>query len=195
MRNKAVLCRWQLWSPLALAVASFLAGVLSYIVVLGVATSVILNALPAMGGSRLTIGAVYVLLIVIVLAVPCIFAWRFQEMVCTNRRAILSGAGFGTGVICPVAAFSLGNWDARHWASVTAAAVGSVFFFALLNLALRFVFNRIRPPRPMQDGTLCPGCAYSLIGNETMVCPECGKAFTFEELGTTEREFRRRRGH
>jgi hypothetical protein len=44
----------------------------------------------------------------------------------------------------------------------------------------------------VQGGTSCPGCGYSLIGNTTMICPECGRGFTFDELATTEEEFRRR---
>ncbi|MCB9867337.1 MAG: hypothetical protein H6816_11980 [Phycisphaerales bacterium] len=44
----------------------------------------------------------------------------------------------------------------------------------------------------LQDGTLCPNCAYSLIGNESMVCPECGRGFTFDDLATTAEDFRGR---
>jgi hypothetical protein len=40
-----------------------------------------------------------------------------------------------------------------------------------------------------QDGTLCPKCAYSLIGNESTVCPECGTPYTFGDLGVTAEEF------
>ncbi len=41
----------------------------------------------------------------------------------------------------------------------------------------------------VQTGTLCPNCAYDLRGNESMVCPECGRGFSFEELGVTAAEF------
>jgi hypothetical protein len=41
----------------------------------------------------------------------------------------------------------------------------------------------------LQDGTRCPQCAYSLIGNTSMVCPECGNPFTFADLGTTAEAF------
>ena len=37
----------------------------------------------------------------------------------------------------------------------------------------------------VQDGTLCPGCGYSLIGNVEQRCPECAREFTYQELGTT----------
>lgn len=41
----------------------------------------------------------------------------------------------------------------------------------------------------LQDGTLCPACAYSLIGNESMTCPECGGTFAFADLGVSSEEF------
>ena len=40
-----------------------------------------------------------------------------------------------------------------------------------------------------QDGTMCPGCGYSLIGCTNQLCPECGREFTFQELGTTRDRF------
>lgn len=38
----------------------------------------------------------------------------------------------------------------------------------------------------------CPHCSYCLLGIDSMRCPECGNTFTFEQLGTTEAEFRAR---
>lgn len=43
-----------------------------------------------------------------------------------------------------------------------------------------------------QTGTLCPTCAYNLAGNTSMTCPECGSAFTFDDLDTTEATFKGR---
>ena len=39
-----------------------------------------------------------------------------------------------------------------------------------------------------QDGSLCPGCAYCLAGLDSQVCPECGRPFTYEELGTSKEQ-------
>ena len=47
----------------------------------------------------------------------------------------------------------------------------------------------VRGPIVQQDGTLCPNCAYSLLGCVEQVCPECGREFTFQELGTTREQF------
>ena len=50
-----------------------------------------------------------------------------------------------------------------------------------------------RGPIVVQNGTQCPGCAYSLLGCVAQVCPECGREFTFQELGTTKQEFTMKR--
>ena len=40
----------------------------------------------------------------------------------------------------------------------------------------------------VQDGTLCPKCGYCLAGCPDRICPECGREFTYQELGTTQAE-------
>ena len=35
---------------------------------------------------------------------------------------------------------------------------------------------------------ICPGCGYNLYGLADQRCPECGRAFTFEEIGATPEE-------
>ncbi len=34
-----------------------------------------------------------------------------------------------------------------------------------------------------EAGPLCPGCGYSLMGLELLRCPECGRPFTWDEVG------------
>ena len=68
--------------------------------------------------------------------------------------------------------------------AVAAATVAFVITWRVIQLMLpKFIF---------QDGTLCPYCAYCLLGVESMRCPECGSAFAYEDLETTESEFRGR---
>ena len=55
----------------------------------------------------------------------------------------------------------------------------------MLAFGLWAALHRLWPDALLQDGTLCPGCGYSLIGNTSEVCPECGRPFTYAELGTT----------
>ncbi len=40
---------------------------------------------------------------------------------------------------------------------------------------------------PAESGT-CPGCGYNLYGLTEQRCPECGRAFTFAEIGATPAE-------
>ena len=47
----------------------------------------------------------------------------------------------------------------------------------------------VRGPVSVQDGTLCPGCGYSLLGASEAKCTECGREFRYQELGTTEEGF------
>lgn len=58
-----------------------------------------------------------------------------------------------------------------------------------------FIWGRFRRKYPVVivgSSPLCLACGYDLIGNKSLVCPECGRPFTFEELGTTAEEFRQR---
>lgn len=63
--------------------------------------------------------------------------------------------------------------------------IGAVVFWALYRGACltRGVVVKI------QDGHTCAGCGYDLQGNESMVCPECGRRFTVEELGLSAEAF------
>lgn len=81
-------------------------------------------------------------------------------------------------------------WPDEDGYAVT-SPLGQMVWFAVLGVvvwaAARWLFLLFFV---VQDGTRCPGCGYSLIGNVTGVCPECGRAFSFAELGTTEEKLR-----
>lgn len=57
----------------------------------------------------------------------------------------------------------------QHLISIVVVCVG--FTMAIWGLC-----RLIRGKVLVQDGTLCPQCAYSIIGNVSGVCPECGSA-------------------
>jgi len=61
--------------------------------------------------------------------------------------------------------------------------VYSIYWFLVRLTLPRFV---------IQNGALCPTCGYCLLGAATMQCPECGNAFTYLDIDTTESEFRKR---
>jgi hypothetical protein len=48
--------------------------------------------------------------------------------------------------------------------------------------AILLLFFQARP-EPIKPGPYCPQCGYCLIGTPRQICPECGRAFTLEELG------------
>ncbi len=52
-----------------------------------------------------------------------------------------------------------------------------------------FFARRHRGRVLIQDGSTCPRCGYWLRGNTSRICPECGRGFSFAELGTTREEF------
>ncbi|MCB9856556.1 MAG: hypothetical protein H6818_12815 [Phycisphaerales bacterium] len=72
-----------------------------------------------------------------------------------------------------------------------ALAVGVVIATAAFVITWRLVQLTL-PKFVVQDGTLCPTCAYCLVGVQSMRCPECGSAFSFADLETTEYEFQSR---
>jgi hypothetical protein len=137
-----------------------------------------------------------ILAAVVFLLVPLVYFWRNGVQIAQPGRALLAGLCFGaaSGVTRWAVAVVYGllhDPGGRFFWYQTAGLIRAPIAYAVLFLAFGFVcrlwFGRII----QQDGTICPGCLYSLIGNTTMVCPECGRPFTFEELETTEEEFRR----
>lgn len=110
---------------------------------------------------------------------------RAQVNFGTIRRAAIGGAGIGAGlaqlpmILCVAAE---GLMDIIAFAAMIVGA--GLALGAALSLALN-ALHRMAVRYVMQDGTVCPGCQYCLIGNQSMVCPECGRPFTYIELGTT----------
>lgn len=67
----------------------------------------------------------------------------------------------------------------------------SLVQIALAYVAGQVIFGRMRRRYLILSGKLrCPMCEYDLRGNASMICPECGRLFTYEELEMTEAEFR-----
>jgi basic amino acid/polyamine antiporter, APA family len=47
-----------------------------------------------------------------------------------------------------------------------------------------YLWRRWVPAENAAPAGLCPGCGYNLYGLRDQRCPECGRPFTFEEVGT-----------
>jgi len=52
----------------------------------------------------------------------------------------------------------------------------------LLNIGLAALKDRLGERPQIQDGTLCPTCAYTIVGLPEPRCPECGNQFTPQAL-------------
>jgi hypothetical protein len=65
-------------------------------------------------------------------------------------------------------------------------AVSAILWSALFGRLARLWRRKDVPGQPR-----CVTCGYSLIGNRSMRCPECGRAFEVSELGYTDAEWER----
>lgn len=84
----------------------------------------------------------------------------------------LSCIGFGIFMMIGVQRFL---WDDVMRVMAVYAVVASLVGWLLL-----FVIQMVQRPTA---GPYCPACAYCLIGAREDRCPECGRAFTLDELG------------
>jgi len=70
-------------------------------------------------------------------------------------------------------------------AKINLSLWATIFLSALGTLVCRIRLGRC----VIQDGTICQGCGYCVIGSINQTCSECGREFTFQELGTTREAF------
>lgn len=123
------------------------------------------------------------------LVMPLVLLVRYQSTIALPLRAHVAALGYATGlisipIVCGIP-FLLGREGLEECALAVMYSTISVYVYGVLAWAAGAIFFRKFSGVILQDGTLCPGCAYSLIGNTSMICPECGRAFTLDELGAT----------
>ena len=114
------------------------------------------------------------IMIILEFVVPLFITARFQSTIRTIPRSMVAGAAFGAGTIS-LFGFSMlfnSSWRTLRRLLITGIAVSLIV--GLANGIFLFALNRLRPLKPIQDGTMCPECTYSLIGNTSGICPECG---------------------
>ncbi len=124
---------------------------------------------------------------------PLFLAWCLKLLLTTTRRIILSALSCTLGTLfVPVVSHVIPITYDRSWCKLGISLLIVFTVYSVLTFALLRFFKNTRGPLIMQDGFRCPNCTYCLIGNQSMQCPECGKPFTFEQLGITKNEFSQR---
>ncbi|MCK6457674.1 MAG: hypothetical protein L6Q92_14235 [Phycisphaerae bacterium] len=127
---------------------------------------------------------------------PLALAVRRKKHFMTKWRCFAAGCAYIAGAsLYPLLTLGMLTDEPIDWRDVglwQAVCAGLMLGGGMLGVLFGRYMRRVGAELVMQDGTLCPGCAYSLVGNTSGRCPECGRAFSFQELGTTEAEFRRR---
>ncbi|MCB9856557.1 MAG: hypothetical protein H6818_12820 [Phycisphaerales bacterium] len=121
---------------------------------------------------------------------------HYYDAILTTRRAAWLGVFYSLGLFGVLLAIALSMvvvkpLDTTNWlmfgVDLLAGSIVVILFAIGWNLLLRWMPELVR-----QNGTLCPTCAYCLVGVQSMRCPECGSAFSFADLETTEYEFQSR---
>lgn len=126
--------------------------------------------------------------------VSIVAMYIYRHQIVTNSRAATAGAAAGTGLAMlefSLAVLSAAIGTRPNWLILLGIALAGVVVYLL---GARMVWAWIRRAAVrivVQDGSRCPTCGYLLLGNTSMKCPECGRLYTYEDLGTTETEFRR----
>jgi hypothetical protein len=102
------------------------------------------------------------------------------------RRGLLWMALEVAGCVCFFVASLQQSW---HWFGGYRLADQTMGPAALILGALSFVVGagvllllQVKP-QPVKPGPYCPQCGYCLIGIPRQICAECGRPFTFDELG------------
>jgi len=114
------------------------------------------------------------------IAIPAVMVWLVysQRRVRWRAAAPCLAAELASVMVSFCVSWSLvygGFWDDMIDVSTAYLLISMALGEVVLLMWQRFY--------PLTSGPHCPGCNYCLIGAPSDVCPECGRAFTFHELG------------
>lgn len=190
VKRPQVMRRSQVWSQRRLGYNAMMIGAL-----LSLWTLLVLLALEQWRlirvGPAVEFGGALVMLVAIAFGLLVYFRFKIRE----TRRAVTAGFWFGAGLNAPVLlvlALCVMEREYATAAKIVGFSIGVSLVLAVACVVVWMWVRRWGEVVLIQDGTICPACGYSLVGNQSMICPECGRTFAYVELGTTAAEFRRR---
>jgi hypothetical protein len=124
--------------------------------------------------------------ICVALGLPAMVGYASYRRMATLQTYLIFGIGIGVGFFAlPVADTLLAHRDMLQAQTALYVAIGLApgpTFAAFVWLLCRLVRGRVI----VEQDFACPKCDYSLRGNTTGICPECGHAYTLRELGIKE---------
>lgn len=128
------------------------------------------------------------LFVSILLLYPLFVLVRSYPRLPFARRGLVFVIGYGTGFYLAFVGLEIAEYGIWWGLPTDEETVGNLLLWHAWQLALftavwgslgmagwglcRFVRGKVH----VQDGTLCSNCAYSLVGNVSGTCPECGTA-------------------
>ena len=114
-------------------------------------------------------------------------ALNLSQRACRHKRwcfvtgAVAVGGFFAMATLCdPFHGANRTKWELTTDAFLCLLGFGSVGGF--INVVLAMLKSLIFGPPLVQDGTLCPTCAYPVVYLPMPRCPECGTRFTPADL-------------
>jgi len=118
---------------------------------------------------------------------PLLVLTLFQTHCRHGAWSFLTGgamvATFGISLeVFPLAGYVFAATRAEMWTNVLWALLWFAVGGGLLNLALNVAKDAFLGRVVIQDGTLCPICAYTVLHLPSPRCPECGAGFELAEL-------------
>ena len=123
--------------------------------------------------------------------VAALMALAISDCRCARYWWVALSFGMYVGVLTYLAApLAFHIHLTYHGHNVEPHAMGPVWAlsFGLVYLCTWRIVQAVSGPILIQDGTLCPGCGYCLRGCTGQRCPECGREYSLEELGTANAE-------
>lgn len=123
--------------------------------------------------------------------------WRLRRRyrtIVTTPRAAWVGFGYGMGIFGLPLGLAIGGeateTSGHNYVGFLVAMLPLSMLATVIVVTIAWLIVRLTLPKfILQDGTRCPTCAHCILGVQSMRCPECGEAFTFESIETTELEF------